>query len=426
MKLITDFMFLRWFCYIGLLLITLSGCNTDIPVTVEEELPVQEEIDTLFGFPSDKYWFEHREIKPNQFMSSFLRDFGVPFNKVLKLEELSESTVSLRKIKAGKMMTCIKSGECENPFIFIYQPDKYHYAIYNLGDSVYTDLIEIPYYTCLESASGTVTSSLWNAMVGQNMSISLIDKMEDALAAFDFTMAQVGDEFKLIYEQEYIDDEPAGVGNLLAAYYRTGNNEFKGIYFENEKYQGFYDEVGRPTKRAFLKAPIRASYRISSVYNLRRFHPIDRRVKPHLGTDYAAPYGTPIRAVADGKVIIAGYTKGNGKYVKIRHNKTYQTQYLHMQGYASGIRSGTYVRQGQTIGYVGSTGKATGPHVCFRFWKNGRQIDHRRENFPPLDPMSEEQLPEFYQVRDQWNEYLERIEIAQIIPDIDEDLSVNL
>ena len=372
-----------------------TSCHLASQKEAQDETPEVVEPDTIFGFSDEQYWFEDRKIKNNQFMTDFFQEFGVEYSKILDLEKKAENTLSLRKIKAGQYMTCIRNGECSNPDYFVYKPDKFHYVVYALGDSVYTEKIEIPHYSCLETATGVIETTLWDAMVEQNMSISLIDKMEDALAAFDFTTSQVGDQFKLIYDEVYIDDVPMGIGQLHAAWFKTGQDTFMGVYFENEKYEGFYDEKGRPTKRAFLNAPIRASYRISSVYNLRRFHPIDKRVKPHLGTDYAAPYGTPIRAVADGKVVIAGYTRGNGKYVKLRHDKTYQTQYLHMQGYASGIKSGRYVKQGQTIGYVGSTGKATGPHVCFRFWKNGRQIDHRRENFPPLDPMPEEQLPEY-------------------------------
>ena len=222
----------------------------------------------------------------------------------------------------------------------------------------------------------------------------------------------------MIFDEIYIDGEPKGVGQLHAAMYQTGVDTFLGVYFENDKYEGFYDEKGRPTKRAFLNAPIRAKYRISSVYNLRRFHPIDKRVKPHLGTDYAAAQGTPIRAVADGKVVIAGYTSGNGKYVKIRHDRTYQTQYLHMSGFAQGVKSGRHVKQGQTIGYVGMTGKATGPHVCFRFWKNGRQIDHRRENFPPLDPMPKEEMPTYLERFNEMSKFLSTIEDVRMTEDL--------
>ncbi|HRD08898.1 MAG TPA: M23 family metallopeptidase, partial [Saprospiraceae bacterium] len=160
-----------------------------------------------------------------------------------------------------------------------------------------------------------------------------------------------------------------------------------------------------------LKSPVKFT-RISSGFNMRRFHPIRRKTIPHLGTDYAAPYGTPIRAVADGVVEEAAYTGNNGRYVKIKHDKVYQTQYLHMQGYAKGVKRGTRVRQGQTIGYVGSTGLATGPHVCFRFWKNGRQVNHLREVFQPAKPMPEAELPTFFQHRDKIKEMLDRIPLA--------------
>ncbi|MEE9373834.1 MAG: peptidoglycan DD-metalloendopeptidase family protein [Saprospiraceae bacterium] len=406
------------FCFIllSLLFVYFSCAPSQTRVVLQEE--VQLVPDTIYGFSDDKHWFENRIIKNNQFMADFFQGYGVAYHKIIEIEKLADSTLSLRKIKAGKEITCIRKGECKNPDLFIYQPDDYSYVVYSLGDSVYTDKIEIPHFSCLESASGVIETSLWDAMVNKNMSVALIDKMEDALAAFDFTTSQVGDEFKLIYDEVYVDEKAKGIGQLYAAFYKTGIDTFIGVYFENKKYEGFYNEGGHPTKRAFLNAPIRASYRISSGFNLRRFHPIDKRVKAHRGTDYAAPYGTPIRAVADGKVIIAGYTKGNGKYVKIRHNKTYQTQYLHMQGYASGVRSGRHVKQGQTIGYVGSTGKATGPHVCFRFWKNGRQIDHRRENFPPLAPMPKEQLPKYLNRFEEMSQYLAKIECAHPIVDL--------
>jgi murein DD-endopeptidase MepM/ murein hydrolase activator NlpD len=237
--------------------------------------------------------------------------------------------------------------------------------------------------------------------------------MEDALeTSVDFSHVQVGDEFKLVYDEKYIEGKRVGVGNVHAAYYKQADSDKEHYVFWYDgggEHVGFYDQEGRPMKGRFLKAPVKYT-RISSRYNPRRFHPVLKRVRPHLGTDYAAPTGTPIYAVGNGVVVAKGYTKGNGNYIKIKHDKVYQTQYLHMSGFAKGIKKGSYVSQGQVIGYVGSTGLATGPHVCFRFWKNGKQINHLREYFPPSKPLPDELLPEFFKVRDVYMEKLKAVD----------------
>lgn len=248
-------------------------------------------------------------------------------------------------------------------------------------------------------------------MVDNGLSYELTAKMEDALQwSVSFHHAQKDDEFKLVFDQNYIDGEQVGVGEVYAAYYKNASNEYYAIWYGKEKYAGYYDLEGRPMKKGFLKAPVKFS-RISSRYNLNRFHPVLKRTRPHLGTDYAAPYGTPIYAVGNGVVVEASYTSGNGNFVKIKHDDRYQTQYLHMQKFASGIHRGVQVKQGQVIGYVGSTGLATGPHVCFRFWKDGKQVNHLNLQFPPPDPLPADELPAFFEVRDQ---YL--AELQQAVP----------
>ena len=229
----------------------------------------------------------------------------------------------------------------------------------------------------------------------------------------------------MIYEDKSIDGKSVGVGKVHAAYYKNLDNEYYAYYFENSKHNGYFDEKGRTMKKAFLKSPVKYS-RISSKFNRRRFHPILRRVRAHLGTDYAAPYGTPIYAVADGVITKASRTRGNGNYVKIRHDETYQTQYLHMQKFAKGTRPGAHVKQGQVIGYVGSTGLATGPHVCFRFWKNGRQVNHLRLNLPPPDPMPEEDLPAFFELRDSMKIELDKIPFLKPKVESEEDKDLAL
>ena len=288
----------------------------------------------------------------------------------------------------------------------VYEPDPYKYVRYHLGDSVGVDIVQRDVEECVEYSDGTITSSLWSSMEKTGHAQDLISAMEDALAwSVDFHHVQKDDEYRLVYEQKYIKGEPVGIGKLLGAYYRSGDNEFYSIWFDAGNYSGFYDLEGRPMKRAFLKAPVKYS-RISSRYSLNRYHPILKRYKGHFGTDYAAPYGTPIVAVADGTVEIAGYTSGNGNYVKLRHDAVYETQYLHMQKFATGMRAGVHVQQGQVIGYVGSTGLATGPHVCYRFWKNGKQVDPFRENLPKPEPMPSADIPAFEQTK------------AQIVPQL--------
>lgn len=363
-----------------------------------------------FGFDLDVFSMEPLRIAKNQVIGNILSDYGIPHTKIALLETKAKDIFSVRKIRSEKDLILVREDECGDPFCFVYEPDPFHYVLYDIRDSVSVNMVEKEVETIVKTASGKLETSLWNAMTERGFSPSLIDKMEDALAwSVDFFHVQVGDEFKLIYEEQYVDGKPVGIGRLLGAYYKN-NLEHYAIYFENENYKGYYDLEGRATKKAFLKSPVKYS-RISSRYNLNRFHPVLKRRKPHLGTDYAAARGTPIRAIGNGVVVKASYTRGNGKYVKIKHDGVYQSQYLHMSGFAKGIRSGYHVSQGQVIGYVGSTGLATGPHVCFRFWKHGKQIDFLKQNFPPPKPMDESDLPVYFEARDKITFLLDRISI---------------
>lgn len=367
-----------------------------------------------YGFPEDEFVITEHTLFPDQFLSDILTKYEVNIGKIFELEQKAKDVFNVRNIRAGKKYAIVQKDSCSAATSFIYEPDPFRYVVYNLEDSIAIDIVEREVTTTIESAAGVVHSSLWLSMKEKGLSPVLIDKMEDALAwSIDFYHIQDGDRYKLVFERKYIDGEPVGIGQLLGAYYQNYDNEYYAVFYENEEYQGFYDLEGRPTKKGFLKAPVKFS-RISSSFNMNRFHPILKRRKPHLGTDYAAPYGTPIIAVANGVVTDASYTKGNGKFVKIKHDKVYSTQYLHMQNFASGIKPGVHVKQGQTIGYVGSTGLATGPHVCYRFWKNGKQINHMNENFPPPEPMPKEELPNFMISRDAIINQLNQLEFEAV------------
>lgn len=363
----------------------------------------------LFGFDLSKHEIFSSRFGKKDLVGNILIQNGVEGYKIAELEQKSKDVYSVRKLRAGKKYHLVQQDSCGEIIAMIYEPNPLTYVVYDLTDTVSANLYEKQYITCTETVSGKIESSLWNALIASGTNPGIIDQMEDALASsVDFYHTQKGDEFKLYYENKYIDDERVGVGQLIGAYYKNDLGEQYAIYYQNGKYDGYYDFDGRPATSSFLRSPVKFS-RVSSGFNLRRFHPIKRRTIPHLGTDYAAPRGTPIRAVADGVVERASRTKNNGNFVKLRHNKIYQTQYLHMQGFAKGIRAGKKVVQGQTIGYVGSTGLATGPHVCFRFWKNGRQVNHRREVFKPADPLPEDERVRFNVKRDQ---------IVEIIDDI--------
>jgi len=379
----------------------------------ETELVEEEEAEQLYyGFSPRQFSIEEHTLFPNQFLSDILLGYDIPLKKIFELELKAKDVFSVRNIRAGKKYAIVRSDSCAAADYFVYEPDPFRYVVYDLRDSIDVQIIEREITTSIETTAGVVRSSLWLSMKEQGLSPVLIEKMEDALAwSIDFYHIQDGDRYKLMFERRYIDGEPVGIGKLMGAYYKNADHEYYAVFYENEEYAGFYDLEGRPTKKGFLKSPVKAS-RISSSFNMNRLHPILKRRKPHLGTDYAAPYGTPILAVGNGVVTKAGYTKGNGKFVKIKHDKTYSTQYLHMQRFASGIKPGVHVTQGQVIGHVGSTGLATGPHVCFRFWKNGRQVNHLKENFPPPEPMPKSQLPDFFKSRDHIIEQLDKVHFS--------------
>lgn len=368
-----------------------------------------------YGFALDTMHLQQQTIENGQFLADLLLNKELDYPTIEQLVKNAEGVFDVRKIRTGKPLSFLYRDSTQQADYMVYEPSVYEYVVFQLKDDLKVEKFEKEVETTVHAHAGVIESSLWNAMVDNGMSFELTSKMEDALQwSVDFHHLQKQDAFKLVYDQNYIEGEAVGVGQVYAAYYKNYDNEYHAIYFDNGKHQGYYDLEGRPMKSSFLKSPVKYS-RISSYFNLNRFHPILKRRRPHLGTDYAAPYGTPIYAVGNGVVTKASYTKGNGRFVKIKHDDTYETQYLHMQKFAQGIRPGVHVKQGQVIGYVGSTGLATGPHVCFRFWKNGRQVNHLKLNFPPPEPLPEADLPAFYKVRDEYMAQLDGLEFKQPI-----------
>ena len=359
--------------------------STNAPDVAEQRAPT----DLLFGLPISGFKIETNAVKRNEFLSDILQRYQMDLQSISILANKSKAVFDVRKIRAGHDYTVFTDNAGRAAY-FIYQPNPIDYVVYDLRDSVaiYKGQKEVD--TRIESVSGTIQSSLYETLEANGASPDLAVQLAEIYGwAVNFYRIDRNDWFKLIYERRYVEGKPIGLGRIQSAVFGHGGKEYQAFYFEPGDGQpgAYYDENGKSLRRTFLKAPLKYS-RISSRFTMRRFHPVQRRWKAHLGTDFAAPHGTPIVATAAGVVIDSRYSGGNGNYVKIKHDNVYTTQYLHMSKRA--VKKGQRVSQGQVIGYVGSTGLATGPHVCYRFWKNGRQVDALAQVFPPSEPIKEE------------------------------------
>lgn len=383
-----------------------TACNSPQPTqqlatAIEQE--VEERIpEFAYGFSLDSFKLETGVIKANEFLADILLKYHVDYVTIQNLADASKEVFDVRKFRANKEYTILTpaTDTSNKAAIFIYHPSKTEYVVFDIRDSIniYKEQKEITIQE--REVAGTINSSLYATLIDQNVDAALAITLSEIYAwSIDFYRVQKGDNFKVVYEEKYVDNEFVGIGAIKAALFNHYGEDFYAIPFEQDSIFDFYDEEGKSLRKAFLKSPLKFG-RMTSAYTMKRFHPVQKRYKAHLGTDYAAAKGTPILAVGDGIVIESTYKKYNGNYVKIKHNGTYTTQYLHMSKRAAKV--GQRVRQGEVIGYVGSTGLATGPHVCFRFWKNGKQVDHRREKLPASKPVKPELMAAYNQVKAEW------------------------
>ncbi|MEI6412249.1 MAG: peptidoglycan DD-metalloendopeptidase family protein [Bacteroidota bacterium] len=354
-----------------------------------------------WGLPLNDFRLTDIELRSGAVLGEILMQQGLTYPQVAKLVESSKGKFNINSMRAGRTLHFLVKTQETAPQYMVYEPSPYEFAVFNLREPYEVNIVKRDVKTEIVASSGVLETSFWQAMTDNGLNDELADGMIDILASsVDFYHQKQGDRFKVVYEQHFVEGAPVGTSKIIAAVYERDGSEYYAFNFEQlgEKCN-YFDFEGRPARKAFLKSPVKFS-RISSRYDLNRLHPILGYHKAHLGTDYAAPYGTPIMAVAEGVVEEATHRGGNGNFVKIRHDGTYETQYLHMQGFARGIRPGARVAQGQTIGYVGATGLATGPHCCFRFWKNGKEVDHLKLNLPQPLPITGAALAAFTPVRD--------------------------
>ena len=353
-----------------------------------------------FGFVSSHLTKDDLSVNTNETFSDILLNYNVGYPTIDFIVKNYKDVFDFRKIVSGnRYHVFVTQDSIPKLDYLVYEKNPIDYLVVDLKDSaqVYSGSKKVEIKT--RTVEGTINNSLYQTMVDNEVDPELVIKLSEIYAwEIDFYRIQKGDSFKVIFEEEYVDGKPIGVGNIIGAYFNHAGEPFYAINFDQDGNPEYFDENGKSLRKAFLKAPVKFS-RISSRYSMHRYHPIEHRVKAHLGTDYAAPTGTPILSTGDGVVTEATYGRFNGNFVKIRHNSVYSTQYLHMSHIAKGIHPGVRVKQGQVIGYVGMTGEATGPHVCYRFWKNGAQVDPFRQKIPSAHPIDPKYLHEFDKIK---------------------------
>ncbi len=392
---------LRYSAFILFLLFTLSACNKEAQAKKEHHKPApkKEAVVKKFGFVLNDFKVVNDTIESGDTFGRLLGEQGYNAADIHKITESIKDTFDLRDIRVGKPFTLLQDKEAPNGLkMFIYEPDNLSYYVVDLRDSIAkVNKTVKPVVVKRRTIAAEIDGSLSETLSKAGASAAMIQELADIYAwSIDFFKLQKGDRFAVTVREKYIDGTTyAGVDQIEAAFFEYKGRKIYAFPFKQNpdaRKADYYDEEGKVLKSMFLKAPLKFSH-ITSRFSPRRFHPVQMRWKAHNGTDYAAPTGTPIMTTANGTVIQAGYTSGNGNFVKVKHNGTYTTQYLHMSRIL--VHNGQHVSQGQTIGLVGSTGLATGPHVCYRFWKNGVQVDALKQNLPSSEPMDAKYLPEF-------------------------------
>lgn len=398
-----------------LLLIGFFSCKKQEPIIPEPVIIEEPKIIEEFGYILNDYLVIKDTVKKNETFG-FLMDKNHVENPLInKIVAKTKKIFDIsRQLRVGKPYVILaKKDTTEKAQVFIYQPNKVEFVVIDFRDSITPYIGRKRIKRVLKKVSGEITSSLSNAIDEQGINYNITYALSDIYAwTIDFYHIQKGDKFKIIYEERFINDTiPVGIGEIKAAYFEHNKKPFYALKYQidsiNNVYE-YYDDEANNLRRTFLKAPLKFSNRISSRYNLRRrIKHYGNRVRAHRGTDFPSPIGTPIISTANGTVTKSSYKRGNGNYVKVKHNGTYSTQYLHMK--KRKVKVGDFVKQGDVLGWIGMTGSTSGPHVCYRFWKNGSEVDPFRQKLPSADPMKDEVKPHYFKTIKSIKEELDSI-----------------
>jgi len=387
--------------------------TTDVATTKEPEL--------LYGIDIEGYTIANDTVRVGETVGGILGRRGISAVMVDRLDKAAKEVFPLRQIRADNAYTTFTRhtadslGEHDVVDYVVYHRNATDYVVFAfVGDSVSVSLGSRPVEIVRQRREAVITSSLWGAIMEQNLPYALAAEFEDIYQwTVDFFGIQQGDSFKVIYDEKYVDDTSVGIGRIWGAEFHHGGKTYYAIpYAQEEGKLRYWEANGESLRKQLLKAPLKYT-RISSKFSNSRLHPVHKVYRPHHGVDYAAPSGTHVHSVADGVVIFAGWGGGGGNTLKIQHAGSIVTGYLHLRGFAKGIRVGTRVSQGQLIGYVGSTGTSTGPHLDYRIWKNGTAIDPLKVPQEPAEPIAAEHKERFEVVRDRVIKELEGTATAE-------------
>ena len=372
-------------------------------VTAPSDTTASQQVNSpvfMYGIPTDSFDLVSGHIKRNGFLSEILLKHGVSMQEIDQALKNSRSVFDVRKIRSGSnyILFCDKDSIARARYL-VYEHDPTTCFVFSFNDSLNITPFRKEIKSEIKYSSGTIETSLWDAMINGGLHPSLVVELSEVFAwTVDFFGLQKGDNFKVIYEEFFIEGKSLGVGKIYGAQFNRTGSSITAIPFIQEGKESFFDIEGKSLRKAFLKAPLQFS-RISSHFSSARMHPILRIVRPHYGVDYAAPVGTPVRAIGDGRITSATNEGGSGRMVRIQHNSVYATAYLHLSRFGEGVSPGVFVKQGDIIGYVGTSGLSTGPHLDFRFYKNGSPVDPLKVDAPPVEPVSDENKDKFEKIK---------------------------
>ncbi len=382
-----------------------TGSEGPAALAGTEESPsdsVPPPVNLLYGIPVEPYTILREHVRRNQTLADLLLPQGISMQQIYEISLLPDSLIDERRMKPGNNYAFFRAKDTlDHTSYFVYEKDPLEYVVVGVtGDSVWARNSMKPVDTRLQFSSGTIMTSLWESMYDQVSDPMLAVELSEIYAwSIDFFGLQEGDRYKVIYTESYVDSQSIGIQRILGAWFFHNQAEFWAIPFKQDGTSSYFDEEGNSLRKAFLKAPLRFS-RISSGFSNSRLHPILKIRRPHHGVDYVAQAGTPVQSVGDGVVTKRGYQAGGGgNYITIKHNSVYSTTYMHLSRFGEGMREGVYVKQGDVIGYVGSTGLATGPHLDFRFYRNGSAVDPLRVEAPPVEPVDTTNMAMYAMVR---------------------------